>query len=76
MTIRKFNCENGNMVVSNDGDYIHTNDLELYLITARNDELSYIEQSEDKTDSYTKERVEKSREIIRFIDRTLKKFNL
>ena len=76
MEIRKFKLKDGDMVVSNDGEYIHKNDIELYLMTKEKQENSFIEANKNHTDSFVKESVEKSRELIRFIERTLKEFNI
>ena len=76
MEIRKFKLKNGDIVVSNGGEYVHINDIELYLMTKEKEEKDFIEANKNNTDSFVKERVEKSRELIRFIERTLKEFHI
>lgn len=75
MKIRKFKLENGNAVADNkDGEYIHMNDLELYLILAKRREESYVESCKDDKSEWMQKSVESANERMRLIDDILRDF--
>lgn len=75
MKIRKFKLENGNAVADDkNGEYIHVNDIELYLILARRQDAVYVESCKDDKSEWVQKSVESANERIRLIDNILRDF--